>query len=97
MIAYEKENNGFSSLLNFINKKYDEKIVFDLTFNLIYDTYEIIPKYDTMYETDNGLYDEDGFEEYNAIAFLNISTNELFEVNYLNLPHSVTCANIKIF
>lgn len=96
MIIYEKENNGFSSLLNFINKKYDEKKIFDLKFNLIYDNCEIIAKYDTMYETDNGLYDEEGYEEYNAIAFLNIDTNELFEVNYTNLPHSIICENIKI-
>lgn len=49
-----------------------------------------------MYETDNGLYDEEGYEEYNAIAFLNIDTNELFEVNYTNLPRSFFCESIKI-
>ena len=50
-----------------------------------------------MYETDNGLEDdEDGYEEYNAIAFLNTSTNELFEINYLNLPKTIICDDIKI-
>lgn len=97
MIIYDKENNGFSTLLRFINKKYDENAVFDLEFKLIYDNETITAKYDTMYETDNGLEDyEDGYEEYNAIAFLNLETNELFEVNYLNLPNSIICNDVKI-
>ncbi len=50
-----------------------------------------------MYETDNGLEDdEDGYEEYNAVAFLNIQTEELFEINYLNLPKSIICEEVKI-
>lgn len=50
-----------------------------------------------MYETDNGLEDdEDGYEEYNDIAFLNVKTDELFEINYLNLPNSIVCGDVKI-
>ncbi len=97
MILYEKENNGFSDLLQFINKKYDENVVFDLEFIFIYENETITAKYDTMYETDNGLEDdEECYEEYNAIAFLNTATDELFEINYLNLPKSIVCDNVKI-
>ena len=97
MILYDKENNGFLTLLRFISEKYDANVVFDLEFTLIYDDKTISAKYDTMYETDNGLEeDEEGYEEYNAIAFLNLETGELFEVNYLNLPKSIMCKDFKI-
>lgn len=97
MILNKKENNGFTKLLRFINEKYDENIVFDLEFKFIYETKTITAKYDTMYETDNGLEDdEEGYEEYNAIAFLNVATDELFEINYLNLPKSIVCGDIKV-
>ena len=97
MIIYDKENNGFSTLIRFINEQYDANTIFDLEFKFIYDNETITAKYDTMYETDNGLEDdEDGYEEYNAIAFLNIQTDELFEINYLNLPKSIICEEVKI-
>lgn len=96
MIIYEKENNGFSSLVQFINQKYEEKALFDLVFAFAYENEIVLAKYDTMYETDNGLYDEPGYEEYNAIAFINEKTGELFETNYLNLPNSIMCGNQKI-
>ena len=97
MKLYEKENNGFTKLLHFINEKYDANIVFDLEFKFIYETETITAKYDTMYESDNGLEDdEEGYEEYNAIAFLNIETDELFEINYLNLPKSIICGDVEV-
>ncbi len=96
MIIYEKENNGFLSLVQFINQKYEEKTLFDMIFTLLYEDETILAKYDTMYETDNGLYDEPGYEEYNAIAFVNEKTGKLFEINYLNLPNSIICENQKI-
>ena len=97
MIIYDKENNGFSTLIHFINERYDASVIFGLEFKFIYENETVIAKYDTMYETDNGLEDdEDGYEEYNAIAFLNTSTNELFEINYLNLPKTIICDDIKI-
>ncbi len=97
MIVFDKEKNGFSTLLHFINEKYDTGVVFDLEFKLIYDHETIMAKYDTMYETDNGLEDdEEGYEEYNAIVFCNLETNELFEVTYLNLPKTVICDSVKV-
>ena len=50
-----------------------------------------------MYETDNGLEeDEAGYEEYHAIGFLNLETNELFELNYNNMPTSIMCGDEKV-
>ena len=37
MVIYEKENNGFSSLVQFINQKYEEKTLFDMIFTFVYD------------------------------------------------------------
>ena len=96
MKIYDKENNGFVSLLRFVEEKCMQKTIFDLTFSFIYDSETILAKYDTMYETDNGLYDSDDYEEYNAIAFMNLETNTLFEINYLNLPRSIICGDITI-
>ena len=96
MFFYEKEKNGFVELVLFINQRYNAGDVFDLKFELIYEDITIVATYDTMFETDNGLYDEEGYEEYNAIVFLNLETNELFEVNYLNLPNTIMCGETKV-
>lgn len=43
---------------------------------------KIIAEFDCMYESGNGLKgDEAGYDEYHAIGFINLDTNELFEVN----------------
>lgn len=50
----------------------------------------LLATFDTAYETDNGLeLDEDGYEEYNAMAFCEESTKKLFEISYHNLPFEV--------
>lgn len=53
--------------------------------------------FDTCFESDNGIETEEpGYEEFWCIAFQNINTGELFEVNYHNLPDQVWDSNIQV-
>jgi len=63
----------------------------DAELKMIDETGEYITAvFDTAYESDNGLDpQEDGYEEYNAMAFCEQSTGELFELAYFNLPAEV--------
>lgn len=88
---YEKELNGFSELYCYVLKHSTEIYTF------IYGNDTITATFDCMYESDNGLEDnEDGYDEYHAISFLNSETKELFEINYSNLPTSIMCGDNKI-
>lgn len=92
MIAYEKENNGFQQLLDFVVEHENDKYL------LIYEGKQIIAEYITMYETDNSLDEDDpNYEEFNAIDFKNTETGEEFEVTYLNLPKEIICNGKKIY
>lgn len=54
--------------------------------------------YDTDYESDNGLEeDEEGYEEYQCIAFKRISDGTLFEVNYHQIPIKAICDGEVIY
>lgn len=54
--------------------------------------------YDTDYESDNGLDDdEEGYEEYHSIAFKRISDGTLFEVNYHQIPIRALCDDEVIY
>jgi len=57
----------------------------------------IIAIFDTAYESDNGLDpQEEGYEEYNAIAFCEKTTGELFELAYFNLLAEIWHNNNRI-
>jgi hypothetical protein len=97
MIIYDKENNGFKQLVDFINEKWESGNIQDLVFRLCYNGETILAKYDTMYESDNGLdLDCVEYEEFNAIVFENQKTHKLFEVTYKTLPHEIFCGDVKV-
>ena len=51
---------------------------------------KILTYYDTDFESDNGLdEDEQGYEEYHCIVFKKVSDGTLFEVTYHNFPEAV--------
>jgi len=57
----------------------------------------ILATFDTAYESDNGLDpQEEGYEEYNALAFCEKTTGELFEIAYFNLPSEIWHGNNRI-
>ena len=97
MFFYEKESNGFITLVKFINKHCREKTISGCTFYFVYGSKVIEAKYDTMFESDNGEeMDSPDYDEYNAIAFENLETHELFEINYKNLPNELYCNGQRI-
>ena len=54
--------------------------------------------YDTDYESDNGLdEDEEGFEEYQCIVFKRTDNGNLFEINYHNIPVSILCDEQAVY
>lgn len=96
-MIYEKENNGFAKLIDFVLEHWYAHTVYDLIFRFVYDDKVIEAKYDTMFETDNGEeLDSPEYDEYNAMAFENLETHELFEVNYKNLPKELYCNGKRI-
>ncbi len=94
---YEKENNGLVALIYFIDDLYKLKQNKTAIFKFVYDNKVIEAKYDTMFESDNGEeLDSPEYDEYNAIAFENLETHELFEINYTNLPKELYCNGKRI-
>ena len=58
----------------------------------------VIAVYDTDYESDNGLdEDEEGYEEYQCIAFKRVDNGELFEVDYHRIPVRVICDGESVY
>jgi hypothetical protein len=54
--------------------------------------------FDTACESDNCLPDDDPkYEEYWILVFKNVETNQLFEINYHNMPEEVYCDRVRIF
>ncbi|MDD6155230.1 MAG: hypothetical protein PUB39_06735 [Eubacteriales bacterium] len=70
----------------------------DTRFRFVDDTgASLTATFDTAYETDNGLEPgEEGYEEFDAMAFCEDTTGELFEVTYLSLPKEVWDGNKRI-
>ena len=96
-MIYEKEMNGFSKLIDFVLEHWDTHTVYDLIFRFVYEEKVIEAKYDTMFESDNGEeLDSPEYDEYNAMAFENLETHELFEINYKNLPKELYCNGERI-
>lgn len=83
----------FETLLKFTHSHANGKYtLFDNTGKSI----EVV--YDTDYESDNGLEeDEEGFEEYQCIAFKRISDGYMFEVDYHKIPVKAICDGEVIY
>lgn len=61
-------------------------------YKLVFESNEILAYYDTDYESDNGLdEDEEGYEEYQCIVFKKVNDGTLFEITYHNLPLRILC------
>ncbi|MCR5303549.1 MAG: hypothetical protein K6E33_03225 [Lachnospiraceae bacterium] len=83
----------FEALLSFIHSHINGKYT-------LYDNEgkSVEAVYDTDYESDNGLdEDEEGYEEYQCIAFKRISDGDLFEVNYHQIPVKAVCDGEVIY
>lgn len=85
------DNKRFETLLNYCHNH--ENAVY----RLITAGENILAYYDTDYESDNGLDEEDAaYEEYQCIAFRNINTGRLFEISYHNLPDEILAGQVHI-
>ncbi len=91
--------------MNFINENR-----FDLLLKWVHDypmgKYELYDNeahfveavYDTDYESDNGLDEnDDGYEEFQCIAFKRITDGKLFEVNHYQIPVKAVCNGHVIY
>lgn len=88
----KNEMNGFNKLFNYAWSA-DQ----DTVFKFVNGDTVTIAKVNCFYETDNSLeLCDENYEEYNAIAFENIQTHEMFEINYHNLPNEIYCNDEKI-
>ncbi len=87
------EAGRFWDFLLFVHKntKNSYKFIFE-------DKSVINALFDTSCESDNCLPEEDpNYEEYWILVFKNIETNQLFEINYHNMPKEVYCDGNKVF
>ena len=90
-----EEKGNFQTLYEFVFSENNK----NKTIKLIYkDGSTIDAIVDTAYETENDFSEDDPrYEEYFAIAFKNLKTDELFEISYHNLPDHAECENITIY
>lgn len=84
MIVTNKEKGIIDIFYEAIIKHKNNQFIF------MYDKKRILCTFDTAYETDNCLEENDlNYEEYFALCFNNDENNQLFEVNYHNVPDLV--------
>ena len=92
MILNTKESEEFCNFAKFVDMH--TKGSYRLRFN---DNSIINCVFDTDCESDNCLdLDDPNYEEYWMIVFRDIATNELFEVNYHNMPVEIWCDGEKV-
>ena len=97
MIIFEKERNGFTTILDCIDELYDKKQNKTAIFRFVYNDKVFETKYVTMFESDNGEeLDTPEYEEFNVILFENIETHEYIDINYKNLPKELYCNGKRI-
>lgn len=78
---------NFNKLLDFIHE--NENSIYTL---VDFTGSEIKAKYDTDYESDNGLEETNpNFEEFQSIIFEDLNSGNLFEINCHCLPAKVFC------
>ena len=84
MNFFEKENNGFISLVKYISSNRGGEYV------LVFNDRRVHCKFESMYEGDNG-YEivEDEYEAYFVLEFYNTDSLRMFEVTYQNVPNEV--------
>ncbi len=97
MINYEKENNGFTTILECIEELYNKKQNKTAIFKFVYDDKIIETKYVTMFESDNGEeLESTEYEEFNVVLFENIETHEYIDIDYKTLPKELYCDGKRI-
>jgi len=93
MILNPNEEGRFWDFLCYVHKNSKASFRFITEDNSI-----IHALFDTACESDNCLPDDDpNYEEYWIMVFKNVETNQLFEINYHNMPKEVYCDGIKVF
>jgi len=66
-------------------------------YKLIYKDTSFLAYYDTEYDSDNGLEEDDPqYEEYYCVLFKKVNDGTLFEVNYHNIPTTVMCGDTHV-
>lgn len=88
-----KNKERFDILLHYVHTYKNSKyVLYDNNGKFV----EVV--YDTDYESDNGLdEDEEGYEEYQCIAFKRIDNGNLLEVNYQQIPIKVICDGANVY
>ena len=88
-----KENKYFDKLYIYVHEHMND------IYDIYYDNNIIVKaKYDTDYETDNGLeLDEKGYEEYCEMLFKPINGDGFIVLNYNTLPLKIMCNGLEIY
>ena len=91
-MKYQKEVDcGFWEFLIYMENHDDGEFTF------IFDKSKVNAKYDTIYEDENDLPDDDSnYDEYNTILF-KIEDRRYIEINYLNMPNEIYHNGALIF